>query len=126
MQSEPAVEIEHRLAGNVDAGPHRVVLRLGVRDNDVQPIGGAALKDHDQALRAATVFDGAKSGASQKTRNGRRADHGHSAVAKEYAASDGHKLAPRRDVACYVLLPAFPMMARETLQATSLRRDHLL
>ncbi len=87
MQSEQAVEIEHRLARNVDAGAHRVVLRFGVRDDDVQPIGGAALKDHDQALRAATAFDSAKGGASQKTRHGGGADYGERAVAKEYAAS---------------------------------------
>src|SRR5208337_4228941 len=101
MQSEPAVEIEHRLTGNVDAGTHGVVLRIGVRDDDVQPIGGAALKDHHQPLRAASAFDGAKGGAREEAGHSGRADHGDSAVAKKYAASDGHKLALRRDVAGY-------------------------
>ena len=32
----------------------------------------------------------------------------------------------RRDVACYVLLAAFEVMDRETLQATSLRGGSLL
>jgi hypothetical protein len=52
MQAEEAVEIEHRLARNVDGGPHGVILRLGVRDDDVQSVGRAALEDDDQALGA--------------------------------------------------------------------------
>ena len=94
MQSKEAVEIDHRLARNVDAGPHRVILRLGVRHDDVQSIGRTALEDHDQALGAARRFDSAESSARQKARHGRRADDGKRAVAKKYATSDGMETAP--------------------------------
>ena len=50
MQSEEAVEIDHLLTRNIDAGPHRVIRALGVRHNDVQAIGGAALEDNHQPL----------------------------------------------------------------------------
>ncbi len=52
MQAEEAVEIEHGLARNIDAGPHGVVLRLAVRNHDVQAVGRAALKNYDQTLVA--------------------------------------------------------------------------
>ena len=45
MQAEEPVEVDHRLARNVDAGPHGVILRLGVRNNDIQAIGRTALKN---------------------------------------------------------------------------------
>ena len=47
MQAEEAIEIDDRLSGNVDAGPHRVILRLGMRHDNVQAVGCAALKDYD-------------------------------------------------------------------------------
>ena len=76
MQSEEAVEVDHRLARNIDAGPHGVVLRLGVGNYDVQSVGGTALKDHDQAFGASAILDGAESCAREKARHRRRADHG--------------------------------------------------
>src|SRR5579859_5207350 len=90
MQAEVSVEIEYRLARNVDAGTHGVVPRIGVRDYDVQSVGGAALKDHDQALVAQGAFDGAESGAREEARHRGRADDGESAVAKKNATGDGH------------------------------------
>ena len=93
MQAEEAIEIDYGLARNVDAGPHRVILRLGVRHHDIQTVGGAALKDHDQPLGARARLSRAHSGASEKTRHRGRADDGKRAVAKKYATSDGHKKA---------------------------------
>ena len=63
METEEAVEVEHRLARNVDAGPHRVILRLGMRDDDVQSIGGAPLKNDDETFVGRAGIVGAKSGA---------------------------------------------------------------
>src|SRR6266568_5145297 len=90
MQPEEAIEIEHRLAPDVDAGPHRIVLRLGMRDDDVQPIRSAALKNHDEPLGAPASLDGAVSSAGEKTRHGGSADNGERAVAQEDATRNGH------------------------------------
>src|SRR5207248_9879064 len=90
MQSEEAVQIEHRLAGNINAGPHRVILRLAVRHNNVQSIRGASLEDNDQAFGAPGSFDRAICRAGQKTWNGCGADNGKCAVAKENSTRDGH------------------------------------
>ena len=53
MQPKETVQIEHRFLRNIDRWPHRVVRRLAVRHNNVQTIGRAALKDHDQPFRRA-------------------------------------------------------------------------
>src|SRR6266436_3351593 len=90
MQAEKAVQVENLLAGNVNARPHRVISSLGVRDDDVQSVRRAALKDDDQSPGPASGFDRAQSCTRQKTRDRGRADHGQSAVAQEYAAGDGH------------------------------------
>src|ERR1051325_10970220 len=89
MQSEEAVEIDHRFARNIDAGPHCIVLRFSVRNDDVEPVGGAALEDDHQAL-VARALDRAKGGARQKARDSGRPYDGKSAVAQEYATGDGH------------------------------------
>ena len=94
MQSKAAVEVEHRLARDIDAGPHGVVLRLRVRHNNVQPIGGATLKNDDQTPVARARIDRAKSRAREEARYGCRTDDGQCAVAKEDATCDGHENAP--------------------------------
>src|SRR5450631_2107914 len=91
MQPEEAVEIDHRLARNIDAGPHGVVLRFGVRDNDVQAVSGAALKNDDEALGAPAILYCAKGRASEKAWYRRRPDDGERAVAKEDATRNGHE-----------------------------------
>ena len=90
MQPEEAVKIEHRLARNVDAGPHGVVLRLGMRNDDVEAIGGATLKDHDQTLRARAGFDSSEGGPGQEARNRGSTDNGESTVAKKNSTRNGH------------------------------------
>src|SRR6202158_3064112 len=90
MQPEKAIQIEHRLAWDVDAGPHRVILRFAVRDNDVQSIRSAALKNHDETLIARPGVGRAKGRACEKTRHRRRADDGKRAIANENATRDGH------------------------------------
>src|SRR5580765_3928327 len=93
VQAEKAIEIEDRFPGNVDAGPHGVVLRLAVRDDDVESVGRTALEDHHQAPGASGVLGGTEGGAGQEARDRGRADYGESAVAKEDAAS-WHETAP--------------------------------
>src|SRR5262249_59316572 len=93
MQAEESVEIDHILARNIDARPHRVILFLAVRDDDVESVGCAALKDNHQALGASSAFDGAERSARQEARHGRCADYGESGVSKEHAQGwHGHLL----------------------------------
>ena len=49
MQAEEPVEIDDLILWNGDAGPHRVVVLLAIGNHDVQAVGGAALKDDDEA-----------------------------------------------------------------------------
>jgi hypothetical protein len=91
MQAEEAVEIEHRFPRDIDARPHGLVLRLGVRHDNIQTVGGAALKNYDEALGARAGLSRAKRGASQKAGHRRGSDHGEGAIAKKYATSDWHK-----------------------------------
>src|SRR5258708_15621490 len=106
MQYEKAVKIDDCLAWNVDAGPHGIVLRLGVRHHYIQAVGGTALKDDDQPLFADVCGARAKCDTCQKARYRRRANHSHGAVAKKNSACDGHETNLLRDVAYHVLLPA--------------------
>src|SRR5436309_12465714 len=94
MQPEETVQIDHRLARNVDAGAHGVILRLAIGNHNVQAIGSTALKDDDQALSACSVFGRAESCPGEETRDRRRADHGESTVAEKYATGDGHGFTP--------------------------------
>src|SRR5215468_2117203 len=91
MQSEEAVEIQCGFPWDVDRGACCVISGLAVGHNDVQSVGGAALKDHDQALGTRSRFGRAKSGAGEKSGQRRRADGGKGAVAKKNTASDGHE-----------------------------------
>ena len=68
MQSEEAVEVNHRVARNIDRRPHGVVGRLAVRDHDIQSVRRAALEDDHQPLVARAGFDGRVSRASQESR----------------------------------------------------------
>jgi hypothetical protein len=91
MQAKKSIEIKHGLARNINCGPHGVILLLAVWDNDVQSVGRASLKDHDQPFRAHARLSRAHGGASQKARYRRRADNGKRAVTKKDATCDGHK-----------------------------------
>jgi len=90
MQSEKSIEIDHGLPRNVNAGPHRVILRLGVRHNDIQSISGAALENDDEPFGAASVLSRAKRSPGKKAWHGSRPNDGERAVAKKYAACDRH------------------------------------
>src|SRR5271169_1186596 len=94
MQSKESVKIEHRLARNVDARTHRVILRLAIRHHNIQTVGRPALEDDDQALGARTWFSRAHSGASKKTRHSRRPNDSQRTVAKKNPTCNGHKTAP--------------------------------
>ena len=52
MQAKESVEIDHRLARDVDARTHGVILRFTVRNYDVQPVRRATLEDHDEPVVA--------------------------------------------------------------------------
>src|SRR5215472_2238054 len=102
MQSEEAVQVDDAVAaatgpGNGDAGTHAVVSLLGVRHNDVEPVGGAALEQHHQAL-AAGAGSGSACGslggvdrACQKTRYDACAHDSQRPVSQENSPCDGHK-----------------------------------
>ena len=61
MKAKKTVEIDCRLSAaslwlrNGDGGPHLVVIRLGERNNDVQTIHRAALKQHNHFLLGVAV-----------------------------------------------------------------------
>src|SRR5215510_10737306 len=90
MQSEETVKIEHLVARNIDARPHRVIGTLAMGYDDVEPIRRAALKNHHQPLELGPRFGGTEHSASQETRDRSRTDHSQGTVAKKYAACDGH------------------------------------
>ena len=74
MQRKPAIEIETavRLARlrDGDARTKLVVPRLEERHDDVQAVGGAALKDGDQDLAAGLSLSALRGGAQQPRRRG--------------------------------------------------------
>src|SRR6516164_3882658 len=101
MQPEEAIEIDHAVTavfgtGNGDAGTHVVVRLLGVRDNDVEPVGSAALEQYDQALAAkpgARAAAGRLCGvdcAGEKAGNHAGADNGQRSILQEDSASNRH------------------------------------
>jgi hypothetical protein len=61
-----------------------------MRNDDVEAIGGATLKDHDQTLRTRAGFDSSVGGPGQKARNRGSTDNGESTVAKKNSARNGH------------------------------------
>lgn len=50
MQAEKAVQIQNFLRPDSDGGTHGVVVLFAVRDDDVQPVGRAPLKQDNQLL----------------------------------------------------------------------------
>src|SRR5882724_966400 len=90
MQSKETVKIEHALARDGDAGPHAVIRLLTVRHNDVQTVGGAALKQNDQALFARSSGFRGVYRARKKTRDHAGAYYGQRAVLQENSASNEH------------------------------------
>jgi hypothetical protein len=90
VQTEETVEIEYRLLWNVDAGAHGVVVLLAVRDDDIEAVGGATLKNYDEALGASGTVGCAECGPGEEAWDRGGADHGESAVAEEDATSGGH------------------------------------
>ena len=49
MEAEESIEIDNLILRNGDAGAHGVVILLAIGDDDIEAVGGAALKDDDQA-----------------------------------------------------------------------------
>jgi hypothetical protein len=65
-----------------------------VGHDDVETVGGSALKDDDQPFVANAGIGCAKSGTRKKARQGSGSDNGQCAVAKKNASSDGHRIEP--------------------------------
>ena len=85
MEAEESVEVEHLVLRNGDAGAHGVVVLFAIGDDDVETVGGAALKDDDQAA----VGNGRSlghDGADEEAGDGRGAGEGKGAVEKEESA----------------------------------------
>src|ERR1700733_8020090 len=91
MQPKKTVEIDYRPARNVDAGPHRIVLRLGVRHHDVETIGCATLENYNQPLGASRRLGRPPCGTSQKAGHRRRSNDHETAVAKKDSTCNRHK-----------------------------------
>ena len=65
MQSEKTIEIDDVFSRNVDARAHRVIRALAVGYDDIESVGGATLKNDDQALGLSARIDRAERGAGQ-------------------------------------------------------------
>src|SRR5712692_4011387 len=94
MQAEKAIEINHHIARDVDGGPHGVIRLLTVRYDNVETIRRSALEDDHQAFVPCSGFHRAVSGPREEAGDGRRADHGQSAVSQEYPTGDRHNVTP--------------------------------
>src|SRR5271157_5929894 len=97
MQTEDTVEVDRciRATGtrNIDSGTHLVIRILTVRDDDVQSISSAALKEDDETLASA---GGCVCGLREYSAGQERGDdagphHGHGAALHECSAGNGHK-----------------------------------
>ncbi len=91
MQTKESVQIDHRLARDVDVRAHRVILRLAVGNHNVQSVSRAALKNDDQPLCAQTRLSRAHGRTSEKARHRRRTGDRERAVANKNPASNGHE-----------------------------------
>src|SRR6266478_3409971 len=83
MQSEKAVEGEHGFLRDVDGRPHGVVTGFAVGHNDIEAVGGAALKDYDESLGTDSGVGSAKARTGQETRKRRRTDYSHQSTPTE-------------------------------------------
>src|SRR5882724_381304 len=92
MQSKEAIKVKHALARDGDAGPHVVIRLLTVRYNNVQTVGGAALKENNQAIPARSRGFRGVYRARKKAGNHAGADNGQHAVLQKNSASNGHAL----------------------------------
>src|ERR1700688_1772161 len=92
MQAKESIKIKHVSTRNADAGPHGVILRLGMRHHNIQAVSRAPLENHDQPLVARGSLRRAPCSPSEKAWHRRGADHGERAVAKKNSTSNGHKV----------------------------------
>src|SRR5277367_6596264 len=88
MQPEEAIEVYHLLPRNIDAGPHRVIGTLGMGHNDVQAIGGTALKDDDKPLASGASLGRAPCCPREERRDRRSTYHSHRAALEECPSCD--------------------------------------
>jgi hypothetical protein len=92
MQPEEAIELDHLLSRNVNAGSHRIVGALGMGHNDVQAIRCAALEDDHQPLVVGAGFRCSPCGPRKEGRYRCGTDHRHCAALQECPSRDGHGL----------------------------------
>jgi hypothetical protein len=95
MQPKETLKVKHALPRDGDAGTHVVIRLLTVWHNDVQSIGGASLKENDQALCARSSSFRSINSACEKAGNHAGANDGQRAIFQENSASNRHKIAPK-------------------------------
>src|ERR1051325_10066301 len=95
MQAKKAVKINHTLPRDGDAGAHVVIRLLAVRNDNIQPISGAALEEHDQPFCARSSGLSGIHRARKKAWNHAGAHNGQRAVLEENSAGNRHQIAPK-------------------------------
>jgi len=85
VEAEEAVQIDDLFLRNSDGGTHGVVIRLAPGNNDVEPVGCAALEDDDQFLSLCRGGGGGGSedGPGEECRKSRSAGESEGSVAEE-------------------------------------------
>ncbi len=96
MQPEEAVQVNHRIARNIDGWPHGIVGGLAVGNHNIQSVCRASLEDDNQPFFANSGIDRRESSARQKRWDGGRSHDRQRTVTQKDSTSDGHKqlLAP--------------------------------
>src|SRR5271157_1784229 len=112
MQPEEPVQVDDLLLENVDTRPHLVISSLGVRNNNVEPVGSAALEYHHQPFAFGIRLAGPKRRAGQKCGNRRGAHHRHRSALQECPSRDAHNTCNRSATTPALLIvaetPAIP------------------
>src|SRR6267378_8183011 len=85
MEAEESVEVNHRVARDIDRRPHGVISLLAMRDHDIQTISRASLENDHQPLVTRVSFDGGVSRACKKRGDRSRAHNRQGTIAKKHS-----------------------------------------
>ena len=94
MQAEEAIEIDDLVLRDRDGGTHRVVVLFFVGDDNVESVGGSALKDNHQAAAGVAGGSFGEHGADKKAWDRGRARDGKGTVAQEKSPGGLHCASP--------------------------------
>src|SRR5690242_1701312 len=91
MEAEHAIEIDNRVAGDVDGRAHGIVRAFAMWHDDVESVRGSALEDHHEALVAGTGAE-VESVSCAREKAGERggADRCHGSALHECSPCDCH------------------------------------